>query len=267
MHTPSPAPHTERPVRAAGRRTLLGAALATFVACAAPTTAGAWPFGGERVEGNGNVTRQARQVGRFDGIALGLPGHLELRSGAAEGVTVETDDNLQPLIETVVDGGMLRIRPTRRNLDLRTKTLRIVVTARQVERLSLGGSGTIDADALRGRALRIELGGSGKVRVRSMEGDTLSVSVGGSGDLQADGGKVGEVSVSIGGSGDVDLGRVEAERASVSIGGSGDVTLWARNALSMSIAGSGDVHYYGDPKLRRSIAGSGDARRLGDAPR
>jgi hypothetical protein len=245
-------------------RTLL---LAATLACvAAPTPAMAWPFGGEKVEGSGSVTRQARQVERFTGIALELPAQLELRMGNTEGITIETDDNLQRLIETEVDDGVLRIRPTKRNMNLRARTMKIVVNARQIERLSLGGSGTIDAEALRAQTLRINLGGSGKIRVASLDAEKVSVSVGGSGDFRANGGKAHDVSVSIGGSGNVDLGKVAADSASVSVAGSGDVTVWARRELSMSIAGSGDVKYYGDPQLRSSVAGSGKSRRLGDAP-
>lgn len=245
------------------RALLLAAALAC---AAAPPAVMAWPFGGEKVEGSGNVTRQARQVERFTGVALELPAQLELRMGTTEGITIETDDNLQRLIETEVDDGVLRIRPTRRNLNLHARTMKIVVNARQIERLSLGGSGTIDAAALRAPALRFNLGGSGKIRVASLESERVTVSVGGSGDFRASGGKAGDVSVSIGGSGNVDMGKVAADNASVSVAGSGDVTVWARNALSVSIAGSGDVKYYGDPQLRRSVAGSGQARRLGGAP-
>lgn len=245
-------------------RTLL---LAATLACvAAPAPVMAWPFGGEKVEGNGSVTRQTRQVERFSGISLELPAQVELRMGNTEGITIETDDNLQRLIETEVDDGVLRIRPTKRNMSLHARTMKIVVNARQIERLSLGGSGTIDADALRAPSLRFNLGGSGKIRIASLEAEKVSISVGGSGDLRANGGKTRDVSVSIGGSGNVDLGKVAADSVSVSVAGSGDVTVWARNELSMSIAGSGDVNYYGDPQVRRSIAGSGDARRLGGAP-
>jgi len=245
-------------------RTLL---LAATLACvAAPAPAMAWPFGGEKVEGNGSVTRQTRQVERFSGISLELPAQVELRMGSSEGVTIETDDNLQRLIETEVDDGVLRIRPTKRNMNLHTRTMKIVVNARQIERLSLGGSGSIDAEALRAPSLRFNLGGSGKIRIASLESDKVSISVGGSGDLRANGGKTRDVSVSIGGSGNVDLGKVAADSVSVSVAGSGDATVWARQELSISIAGSGDINYYGDPQVRRSVAGSGDVRRLGGAP-
>jgi len=249
------------------RALMLAAALACTVA---PPAAMAWPFGGEQVDGNGTVTRQARKVESFNGIALGLPGRLELRTGNVgnvDSVTVETDDNLQALIETRVEDGMLRIRPARRNLDLRTRNLKIVVTARQIERLSLGGSGTIDADVLRGKRLDVDVGGSGKIQIARLDAETVAAKVAGSGDLRADGGTVRDLSVSIGGSGSVDLGKVGADTVRVSIAGSGDVTVWAKNDLRAKIAGSGDVGYYGDPAVSRSVAGSGEVRRIGNAPR
>ena len=255
--------HTKSPPSAARRTLLLGALLG----CAATPALAAWPFGGETVEGRGAVSRQARQVASFSGVALNLPGKVELRIGEREGVTVETEDNLQALVETVVEDGMLRIRPVRRNLNLRTRHLLVVVHARRIERLSLGGSGSIESDPLRAERINIDLGGSGRIALRGVQAERLAVAVGGSGDFRCGGGKVRLLSVSVGGSGDVDVGQVEVQDASVSIAGSGDVTLWAQQDLNASIAGSGDVSYYGDPRVRRSIAGSGDARRLAAAPR
>jgi len=248
------------------RRTLLAACIAAGVAAAAQVAAAPWNWGGEQVQGSGRVVKQARQVGNFNGLSLGLPGHLELRIGNSEGVTIEADDNLLPLIETVVENGSLKIRPNKRNLNLQSKSIRIVVQARSIERLSLGGSGSIDADALRARKLDVDLGGSGSIRLKGVESDMLAVSLGGSGDLQASGGNIGKLTVSIGGSGDVDLGRVQAKSASVTIAGSGEATVWPRNELSATIAGSGDVNYYGDPQISKSTVGSGGVRRVGAAP-
>ncbi len=256
---------TSRPLL---RTFLLPAALAAALACAAaPSMAGGWPWSGEQVQGNGSIKRQARQVTHFTGLALEVPGKLELRMGDSEGVSIETDDNVLPLIETVVENGTLKIRPSKRNLNLKTKNLKIVVNARQIERLALGGSGSIDADTLRAPRLNIDLGGSGDIQVRGLESDTLAVSLGGSGDFKAGEGRARKLSVSIGGSGTVDMGRVQSDSASVSVAGSGEATVWAKSELSMTIAGSGDVNYYGDPRLSKSIVGSGDARRIAAAPR
>ncbi len=253
------------------RRTLLAACIAGSLAAAAQVGAQvgdkSWAWGGEQVQGSGRIVKQVRQVGSFNGLSLGLPGHVELHIGNTEGVTVEADDNLLPLVETVVENGMLKIRPIKRNMNLNTKSIRVVVQARSIERLALGGSGTIDADPLRARQLDVDLGGSGTIKLKGVESDAMAVSLGGSGDLQAARGTVGKLTVSIGGSGDVDLGRVQANSASVTIAGSGEATVWPRNELSATIAGSGDVNYYGDPQVSKSTIGSGDVRRVGASPK
>ena len=248
------------------RRAVLAGCIAAGLAIAGQTAAASWTLGGEQVQGSGRIVKQNRQVSGFSGLALGVPGRVELRIGNSEGVTIEADDNVLPLLETVVEQGVLKIRPARRNLNLQTRSIRVVVQARAIDRLSLGGSGSIDADPLKARQLDVDLGGSGSINLKGVEADTLSVSLGGSGDLQAARGKVGKLSVSIGGSGDVDLGRVQATSASVSVAGSGEAKVWPRNALSVTIAGSGDVSYYGDPRVSKSTVGSGEVKRIGAAP-
>jgi len=245
----------------------LFAACALACAAAAPLVHAAdWGWSrGEQVRGNGNIQRQARELGRFSGVSLSMAGKVEVRSGAREGVTIETDANLLPLIETVVENGTLKIRAKDHMLP-QTRTLKFVVTTRELERLSVSGSGDIDADVLRGKRMQIEIGGSGDIKVDKAEGDTLNVDVGGSGDLEVEGGGVRSLSAAIAGSGDIDLAHLRSDEAKVSIAGSGDTKVWVRNALHASIAGSGDVEYYGDPSVRKSVAGSGGVRRVGAAP-
>jgi len=206
-------------------------------------------------------------VAHFDGVALSLSGNVEIRSGSArEGLTVEADDNLLPLIETVVEDGTLKIR-AKKDANLRTRSLKIIVQARDVDRLSLAGSGNIDADTVRGGRVKFDVGGSGAIKVRRLEGESVNVAVGGSGDLKVQDGTARSISISIGGSGNVDLARVRADSATVTVAGSGNATLWVRERLGLTVAGSGDVDYYGDPKISSSVVGSGNVRRLGAAPR
>jgi hypothetical protein len=174
---------------------------------ATPALAFDWSFGkGEQVQGNGKVKRQAREVGHFNGLALALPGQVEVRSGNSEGVSIETDDNLLPLIETVVEDGTLKIRNKNR-VNIRTRNLKIVVQTRGVDRLALAGSGSIDADRVSGSRLQFDVGGSGSIRVGKAEGESISVNLGGSGDLKVDDGGARSLSATIGGSGTIDMAR------------------------------------------------------------
>jgi hypothetical protein len=251
--------------RLLGSLTLALSAFAIMVP-AAPAQAGSWGWNSERVQGSGNIKTETRALGHFNGVAMGLPGSMELRIGNAEGVTIETDDNLMPLIETVIENGTLKIRTSKRNLNLETRRLKIVVQARAVDNLSLGGSGSIDADPLRGAKMHIDLGGSGSINVKGIESESLSVTVGGSGDLKIGGGASQKLSVSVAGSGDVDMGRLQSIDASVNIAGSGEAKIAVRDRLSVTIAGSGDVNYYGDPKVSKTVVGSGSTNRIGASP-
>jgi hypothetical protein len=239
---------------------------AAFFAAGLPATqavAGNGWFSGERVQGNGSVKKQVREVSKFSGVSFGLPGSMEVRLGSTEGVTVEADENLLPMIETVVENGTLKVRAIKKHMSLESRSIKVIVNAKEVDRLYQGGSGTIDADALKAQKLEFSLGGSGAINVKGVEAQTVSIAIGGSGNFKAGSGWANKVSIAIGGSGDVQLGDVKASDVSVSVAGSGQSTVWAKDSLSYTIAGSGDVNYYGDPRISKSVFGSGGANRLG----
>jgi hypothetical protein len=243
---------------------------ACMLACAAPLTqtsaqAASWGWNSETVTGSGNIVRQQRALGHFTGVSNALAAKVEVRIGDTEGLTIETDDNVLPLVETVIENGTLKIQ-TKKNVNLRTKTMKIVIQAKSVDRLSLGGSGSIDTDPLRARKLQLDLGGSGTINVKGVEADAVSANLGGSGDIKLAGGSAKTVSISIGGSGTVKMGNVRSDSVSVNVAGSGDATVWARDALSLNVVGSGDVNYYGDPRVSTTVLGSGGTHRLGATP-
>lgn len=246
------------------RRLLIGAcALACF---AAAPQAGAWDWGkGEQVQGKGPLKRQERSIGHFTGLAISVPGDVDVRSGNTEGISIETEEDLLPLIETVVEDGTLQIR-SKRHTTIRTRHLKIVVRVRELDRVALTGSADVEVDQMRAPQVRFDIGGSGEIKVKRVESDKVSVNLGGSGELEVGGGSARDLSVSVAGSGEVDLARMRTDSANVTVAGSGDAKLWVRNALSLTVAGSGNVEYYGDPQVSKSVLGSGGMRRLGAAP-
>lgn len=248
------------------RPLLLAAGLMVLAAPASVAHAGLLDgWSGERVQGNGKITTQSRALGHFDALASSVSGDVEVRIGNTESVTVETDDNIQALLETVVENGTLRIRPVRKNISLSTRTMKIIVQARALDRVSVAGSGSVRADNLRGESLKFDIGGSGSLVARQLAAEAVTVSLGGSGSMETSG-KAERLQVSIGGSGNVQADKLATRTANVSIGGSGEVTLWATQSLAVNLAGSGDIGYYGDPKVSKSVVGSGTVKRLGAAP-
>lgn len=265
--TISPRP-TRFPLARLARATALALGLCALAAPLAPVQASPldWISGGNSVQGSGRLQQQTREVGSFNGLALNVPGQVTLRQGQRESVSIEADDNLLPLIDTAVENGTLRIRTSKRNLSLRQSTLKIVVTARQIERISVGGSGSVEARGLHADKLRFDVGGSGNITAHDLASEAVTVAIGGSGNFTASG-KTGQFSASIGGSGQIEAGRLAARAVQVSIGGSGSAEVWVRDALSVSIGGSGEVGYYGEPAISRAVQRSGSIRHLGSAPK
>jgi hypothetical protein len=253
-------------VFAAMRQALIALTVGATLLPLAPAAASplGW-FAGERVQGNGNVIKQVREVSHFTGLGLGMPGTLEVRQGDTDSLTIETDENFLPLIETVVENGTLKIRPVRKELQLDSRHLKFVVVARKIDRISVGGSGMVEAEGLKGGKLNFDIGGSGSINLRGVESDSITVALGGSGNLKASG-STEHLHVSVSGSGKVAIGQLAARDAVVSISGSGQAVVWAKQSLTVSVAGSGDVSYYGEPQVAKSVMGSGSVKRLGGAP-
>lgn len=145
------------------RRLKLAAAIAVIGALLLGTPAMAWDWSfGAAVVGSGQVTKTQRQLTGFKGLSLELPSNVEIVQGDTEGVQIETDQNIAPLIEAVVENDQLKIRSIPRSKSLKPTSLKITVQARTIERISISGSGDVDycGDA----AVSQSVAGSGRVR-------------------------------------------------------------------------------------------------------
>ena len=247
------------------RRSLLasaGLALASGLGLHAGAASAA---GWSRVRGSGKLVKVQRSVSGFSAVSLELPAMVELVQGPTEGVTIEADDNLVDLIDTVVERGVLRLRFKDRQVSVDSQGIRISLQAGALEALSIGGSGTLHASQWAGRKLRCALAGSGRFSFDRLDTDSLVLSLSGSGDFEG-AGRADSLEVRMAGSGNLRAPGLSVRTAVLAMAGSGDATVWARESLTVSAAGSGAVAYYGDPVLVKSVLGSGAVRRMGAAP-
>jgi hypothetical protein len=249
-HPPEPAMHA--------RRRLLAASLALLSPPAALAAS-------RQVRGSGRIATEKRAVSGFSGLAVAGEFEVELHQGSAEGVELVGDDDLLPLVETVVEGRdasrTLRVSP-RRDVDLvPSRPIRVRVDLIRLSAVSLAGSARLKARGLRTGRLDVSLGGSGDIALAALEAERLAVNIGGSGKITVDG-RAPEVTLSVAGSGHAGLGGVAADDVSVSVAGSGNADVRAERRLNVTIAGSGRVRHGGAAQPVVSIVGSGDVRRL-----
>jgi len=230
---------------------------------AGPADAQIW--GSEKITGSGVTKTETRNVSGFHNVVLGVHARLKLRQGDSEGLSITGDNNIVPLVETVVEDGTLQIRwANKRNYSTNYKGLEIVVSARNIDGLTVAGSGQIRAERLKAANLRTAIDGSGGITFDALDTDSVIATIHASGRLSA-AGRADSLDVTVAGSGEVSAAKLESRRARVSLLGSGQATVWAKEDLNATVAGSGKIHYYGNPHLNQTVAGSGSIRQAGHA--
>jgi len=207
---------------------------------------------------------ETRQPGSFSRVALEGPFDVEIRQGAREAVTLRAEDDVLPLIDTVVEGSgsdaTLHVR-FRRGTTLHTAVhVAVVVEMVHVDSIALGGTGDVVAKGLKTAKLHVALGGVGRIDLASLDTDDLSLTLGGSGQVKV-GGRATAMKVTLAGRGVCETDGLAANDVTVTIAGSGDVHVRADKSLKITIAGSGNVVYRGDPLLSTSVFGSGNVRK------
>jgi hypothetical protein len=189
------------------------------------------------VTGSGVVASETRHVSGFDAIQLAGSADVTISFGDSESVIVEAEDNILPLIETVVSGGELIIKWKPMTSVADTEPVRVTVTMKSLNAASLPGSGNITIAGMNGGAVDFDLQGSG--------------------NITADG-SVDSVSAKLGGSGNIVCADLQAKSAAVKLPGSGNITVFASESLDVKISGSGSVTYRGNPaEFTQSLTGSG----------
>jgi hypothetical protein len=234
------------------------------------------------IRGSGKVVEDVRQLSGFTSIRVKSSADVEIRQSTRDSVTVVTDDNIAPIIETRVIGQSLEV-DTHKSYSTR-RGVRVIVEVKSLNAvysdasgdvklqgpfnvdaltITLSGSGDLQAsDTVTANNLKVRLRGSGDVAFDQVNAKVLDLDISGSGDFIARG-KVNKQTIAIGGSGDVNAGGLEGESVSVTVSGSGDVRVWATTALNAEVRGSGDIVYRGNPAtLSKSVSGSGDITSL-----
>jgi hypothetical protein len=213
---------------------------------------------GQSVRGSGTVISESRQVPKFRELRLEGRGKVALTQGNQTSVEVTTDDNILPSIDTEVTNGKLIISHEK-GKDLRPTTLNFAITVKDLEGVSIAGSGDIVGnDEFNSERFYADIAGSGDIAIK-VSVDRLESSISGSGSISLSG-STNSYDARITGSGDIDAFELLTKKSSVVITGSGNCRVNVSELLRAKITGSGDVLYKGRPEIRRSITGSGKVK-------
>lgn len=208
-----------------------------------------WWQGTKKVDGNGNVVTQTRNVSDYDAVALTGSMDVILVKGREGNLKIEAEENLQQHIVTEVNGGKLKISVEKGYSINPSRNHDIIITVpfTDLDRVSLTGSGDIrSSDIITARDFSLSVTGSGNIKL-PVQAKSTSASITGSGDVNLSGSSV-DFDCKVTGSGDVSAFDFKAEHVKASVTGSGDIQVYASKSLKASTPGSGDIEYRGNPE-------------------
>jgi hypothetical protein len=208
---------------------------------------------------------QIRKVDKFTSISLRISANVKLEQGGNQNLKIVAKSSTLEEIITEVKEGELIIRFPNKNYfwsDFKPGEITIYVTAAEIKRLGVSGSGDIVAeDQIKAEELDLAVSGSGNIRLMELSAEEVEATISGSGNITLAGKTAAkELSATISGSGNLKALDFNADDVNVKVSGSGNVSIEANENLNVRVSGSGNVNYKGNPAIDSSISGSGKVR-------
>ncbi len=214
------------------------------------------------VTGSGNVTHDTRSLAGWSAVDLSCPGTLELAIGENQGIQIEAEENILPLIETLVRDDRLTIRFTPGMDSIHpTQPIRFRAATPGIDAMSVSGAGTIRAPHIEREALTLDVSGAGTINVDSTSVGRVETRISGSGGVSIRG-NADEQEIRISGSGNLDARDLTSQTARVTISGSGNAMVHVEREIDGRISGSGSIVYGGQPATSIRTSGSGRAVQM-----
>lgn len=233
-----------------------------FLLIASTVTAQSW-WNNKKVRGNGNVITEKRTTSNYDGISVGGSFDVILVKGKEGSLIIEGEENLIEYIETEVKRNTLQIKIAK-GVNLRvTKKLIVTVSYADIDKVNLGGSGTIrNEGTIKANDFSVNLGGSGDIKL-SVNAKEVRSSLSGSGNIKLMG-STNEFECAIAGSGNIKAHELETNNLNAVVTGSGNISTNVNNMIKAKVVGSGNIYYKEDPKFTNiKSVGSGNIKKKG----
>lgn len=189
------------------------------------------------VVGNGVIKTEERTILDFSKVEV-VGGYQIEWAGGKPALTISADENLLPLISTVVSGDTLRIDST--GSMTATKTIKVIITSTTLVEVNLTGGNKFTASLVSGPSLKLESTGAS--------------------DFTVDG-SVTNLDATLTGAGQLNAKSLPVANATLSLVGAGKADVTVTEKLNVSVTGAGSVTYAGHPKtVEKNIVGAGTLR-------
>ncbi len=269
----------------------IGAAILLFCVLAACIGTRMSQISLNSITGSGKVIEESRSVNGLHAVNLATIGNMTIRLGTKEGLSIEAEDNILPLIITQVENGELVVQ-NQPNINLiPTKPIKYFLTVKQLDALqasSLGNisapdleadtfkititsGGNITTGAIKSPTVEFRLNSMGSLEIARLQTTMLTASLHGAGNIHIAGGEVKDQDIELTSMGSYEASNLDSYKAepepmtgqvTVHSSGAGNVELGEVNTgtLEVSTQSMGSVHLVKltAAKVNAEVTGAGN---------
>jgi len=210
------------------------------------------------VQGDGKVVRETRVVSSFDGIDVSGAFQVFLRQGDIEGVVIEADENLQPIIRAEVHGSTLVI-DTKKPIN-HPSALKVYITFKDLKKAEVSGAvDIVTENKITLSDFSLHTSGASDVRME-LTAQKLDLNSSGASKLRL-AGSATDVSADLSGACDIYGFDLVCENFTVDLSGAGKAQIHVTKKINAEISGAGNIRYKGNPTIiNQSVSGAGSIR-------
>ena len=211
-------------------------------------------FMGPSVKGNGKVTEETRQVDEFDQIKVSRGMNVYITQGSLAKVVVVADNNLHEVIETEVEGGVLKVYV---NENIRwAKEKKVMVTVEKLSGVEVtSGSNAWSQSQIMSENLELKATSGANMKM-DVNARRLKADCSSGANIHLSGlAKEAELETSSG----ANLKGQELKADNCKMRASSGANVWATvvDRLEAKASSGGNVFYYGEPSSTEIDASSG----------
>lgn len=195
---------------------------------------------GPPITGSGVAKSEDRDISGVTKISLSNIGTIIIKQSEKESLTIKGDDNIVPLVESKVSGGMLTLGINKGGTFSPKTPIEYVVEVKSLEGLSVTGAATAKVSELDGKSLSLTFTGASQ---GTFEGKMETLTINGTGACK------------------VDAAKLSCKKATVTVTGASTASVNAEESLNATATGACTVTYMGDPKVTKSVTGASSIKK------
>ena len=207
------------------------------------------------------MVTQQRNVGSFNSIDVGGALEVRVRQDAAASVQVATDENLQPYIETYLDGNTLVVQNKQGyNPDPSNNTI-IYVSAPEFKNLEVSGaSKLIGENTVTSNDLGLRASGASEISM-DVKAQKLETEATGASNIQLKG-RADKFSSEASGASHLRCLDLQTDETTLDLSGASDAEVTADKQLNIEASGASDVKFRGNANINQKSSGASSVQKI-----